>query len=95
MKPSCTGCRDLRLETWPKGVRAARCFSERAPAGSIDHRGRVVELYQPEANLEAGPMPRIPCPMWCPRGDPSGPYGQGGQTTETGERNGKTDKPPL
>ena len=82
MAAPCNGCRALKLETWPKGVTVARCFSDRAPAGTIDHRGRVVEIYSQEAHIEAGPLPRIRRPRWCPG-------------KETGDRDGKTDKPPL
>lgn len=66
MTAPCNGCRALQLETWPKGVTVARCFSDRAPAGTIDHRGRVVEIYSQEAHIEAGPLPRIRRPQWCP-----------------------------
>ena len=84
MTALCNGCRALQLETWPKGVTVARCFSDRAPAGTIDHRGRVLELYSPEAHIEAGPLPRIQRPAWCPQNQ-----------TETGDRDGKTEKPTL
>jgi len=66
MTAPCNGCRALKLETWPKGVTVARCFSDRAPAGTIDHRGRVVEIYGPAAELDRRPPPRILAPVWCP-----------------------------
>lgn len=86
MTASCNGCRAMKLETWPNGVTAARCFSDRAPVGRIQHRGRVVELLPPAATAHGmDNLRRITSPVWCPRH----------RKTEIGEKNGKTEKPPL
>lgn len=84
MTAPCNGCRALQLETWPKGVTVARCFSDRAPAGTIDHRGRVVEIYGPAAQIGERELPRIQRPAWCPQ-----------KQTETGDRDGKTEQAPF
>lgn len=72
MTPSCNDCRDLKMELWPKGVRAARCFSERAPRGTIRPRGRTLEVFTPESGSGSAPPGRIARPVWCPRDEQEG-----------------------
>lgn len=100
MKLSCAGCRDLRLETWPNGVMAARCFSDRAPVGRIQHRGRVVELLPPSATAHGmDNLRRIFRPAWCPRQMNLKRAAEGDGPHETDrdrrQRNGKTEKEPI
>lgn len=55
----CDGCRWLRFEDRPHGVKAARCGS-RAPTGcGIAGFGRTLEVF---GTGEAGPVMR---PVWC------------------------------
>lgn len=58
MFDTCAGCESLKLEAWPKGVKAARCFSK-GQSGSIKPEGRTLEVSP--VGIVA-----IPRPAWCP-----------------------------
>jgi hypothetical protein len=58
MFDTCAGCESLKLEGWPKGVKAARCFSKEQ-SGNIRPEGRTLEV-------SAVGIVAVPRPAWCP-----------------------------
>lgn len=55
----CDGCRFLRYEDRPHGIKAARCANPEAGSGTIRGFGRTLEIF---GTGEIGPVVR---PVWC------------------------------
>lgn len=53
----------MKVEDWPRGVKACRCMSPADPVGSIQHFGRVLELFS------LGKVGTVMRPKWCPASD--------------------------
>ncbi len=57
----CNGCLCMAVEDWPKGAKACRCMSPDEPTGSIQHFGRVMDVFS------MGVITTVYRPAWCPK----------------------------
>lgn len=58
MNALCNGCPDMALESWPKGVQAAKCTN----------RGNIFGTQRTLATSKAGDVGYVYRPAWCRKG---------------------------